>query len=87
MSITGLSSSALYKKYVHIYTVQNISNHINTTSSTSTHPFNSQTVQKRCFTNQERSVLQKDVFRFFFKEERDGELRTFVGREFQILAA
>ena len=36
--------------HVHIkfYNVQDISNLINTTSSTYTHPLNSQTVQKRC---------------------------------------
>ena len=49
-----------HKKYVQIYTVQDISNHINTTSSTCTHPLNSQIVQKRCFTNQDTpgSLLQ-----------------------------
>ena len=35
----------------------------------------------------EKRSLKRCVFRFFLKEERDGELRTFVGREFQILAA
>ena len=35
----------------------------------------------------EKRSLKRCVFRLFLKEERDGELRTFVGREFQILAA
>ena len=34
-----------------------IINQINTTFSTSTHPLNSQTMQKGCFANQEKSVL------------------------------
>ena len=64
-----LAESALHKKkYVH-YTVLDISNHINTTSSTCIHTSTQQsktvTVQKRCFTNRERSVLWKDVFSDF----------------------
>ena len=35
----------------------------------------------------EKRSLKRCVIRFFVKEERDGELRTIVGREFQILAA
>ena len=35
----------------------------------------------------EKRSLKRCVFRFSLKEERDGELRTFVGRELQILAA
>ena len=64
--MTWLKALCTKKVYMHIYTVQDISNHINTTSSTSTHILNSQTVQKRCLTNQERSVLWK-VFFFFFQ--------------------
>ena len=83
------------KKYVHCYcycTV--ISSHVNTTSSTSTHPLNSQTVQKRCFANQERSILWKDVFsdlswmrRCFQICLEWGESCRGCRREFQILAA
>ena len=35
----------------------------------------------------EQRSLKRSVFRFFLKEETDGELRTFIEREFQILAA
>ena len=74
MSVTWRSSKRFtQKKYVYIYTVQDISNHINTTSSTCTHPPNSQTVQKRCFANRERSVLWKDVFSYFSWKRREME--------------
>ena len=68
-----------------IYTVQDISNHINTTSSTYTHSLNRQIVQKKVFYKpREKRSLKRCVLRFFLKEERDGELRTFVGREFPL---
>ena len=68
MSITWLSSKRFThtQKYVQIYTVQDISNHINTTSSTSIHPFNSQTVQKRRFSNQEKRSLKR-CFQIFLE--------------------
>ena len=85
MSITG-QLKALYTKSLHIYTGQDISNHINTTSSAYTHSLKIvKTVQKKCFTNQE-AFFKKMRFRFFLKE-RDGVLKTVIGRKFQILAA
>ena len=59
LSITWLSSKRFTQKvctYLHC-TGHHITNHINATTSTYAHPFNSQTVQKRYFTNQERSAL------------------------------
>ena len=70
---------------VHIYTVQDTSNQINTNFGTYTHPLNSQTVQKKGVLQTKRETFF--VFKNFFKEERGGELRTVVGRDLQILGA
>ena len=43
--------------------------------------------EKMFYKPREKRSLKRCVFRFFLKEVRDGELRMFVGREFQILAA
>ena len=62
---------------------------LKTISSTYTHPLDSQTVQKKKKrkkkkkkkkTPREKRSLKRCVFRLFLKGERDGELRTFVGR-------
>ena len=69
MSIAWLSSKRLIctKKYVHIYTVQDISNHINTTSSTSTHPHIHSTV-KLC--RKGVSQTNRESFSFSFLKMR-----------------
>ena len=81
------SKGITQKKYVHIYTVKDISNHINTISSTYTHPLESNCAEKVLYKPREKRSVKRCVFRLFLKKERDGELRTFVGGEFQILAA
>ena len=55
------------KKYVQIYTVQDISNHTNTTSSTSTHPLNSQTVQKSVSQTKREAFFKKMCFQIFLQ--------------------
>ena len=50
------------------------------------HPLNSQTAEKMLYKPSEKRFLKRHVVRFFFKEERDGELRTVVKREPKIWA-
>ena len=68
---------AIYTKmYVLVCNVQDISNHINTTSSTSTHPLNSETVQKSWFESQhmfERLLHRSLIFsnQLSFRQRRN----------------
>ena len=89
MSITWLSSKRFTQKCVYIFTLYRTS--VIVLKPPPLHPLIHsiiKRVQKSCFYKpREKPFLKWCVFRCFLKEERDGELRTFVRREFQILAA
>ena len=71
VSTTWLNSYT--KKYAHIYTVQDVSNHINTTSSTYTQQ--SKCAEMVFYKPRQKHSLKRCVFRFFSKEGRDEELQ------------
>ena len=79
-----------YPKHTHACTRTHAHTraHARTHANISTHIHSIVKVcRKGALQTKSEAFLKRCVFRFFLKEEGDGELLTFVGREFQILAA